>query len=218
VSGGFNRHAGVLTNLARGRQIVFQASRAFNLAGAWGFRWFRRQNVDAIDEDQVRVEFLAWLKEVDDAEITRFIEAMGAYRHALKEEVDSDPPQMGPTERGAVLRGDSGRIAWRKIQKLAGIAATETQGKARSADGGGLARANERAKTDGAVLSAARALLAGRKVPPSRWWAAGEIAVQVNRSQKHVDTILARLAGDIANGLPSEWIPREGASARKRVK
>jgi hypothetical protein len=216
VNGGFDRHARALTNLARGRPIVFQASRAFNLAGAGAFRWFRRRSVDTINEDHVRVEFLGWLKEVDDAEITRFIEAMGAYRHALKEEVDLDPPQMGPTERGAVLRGDSGRIAWRKIQKLAGAAAIEALERERSVTDGQkrgeeLKRQGQATKTQ--VLLLAQGILRTRtRRRPTPSEAAKIIAGRMGLSDRHVHRLLDALEKDQKISFDTK-----GAHVKKRA-
>jgi hypothetical protein len=122
-SGARKRYASAIINLARSRQVVIRASSAFNLVGAAGFLWFQKRPVAAIDDNHVRAEFVEWLKDASDEEIDGFISDMGLYRRELKREVESDPVPMGPTERGAILRGDSGRIAWRKIHKLAGAAA-----------------------------------------------------------------------------------------------
>ena len=100
----------------------------------------------------------------------------------------------------------------------AGDLATDRMSRERSAEGGQKSRANARAKTDGAVLTAARALLAARKAPPSRWNASGTIAEQLNHKpeRKRVDSILAQLAGDPGNKLPDQWIPLKVASPRKK--
>ena len=93
-----------IVDMARGRDIVFEASRAFNLVGAEGFLWFRKRPGGAIDDDQVRAEFIEWLKGASDEEIGRFIEATTAYRLALADEFASDPPPRGPTDIEACLR------------------------------------------------------------------------------------------------------------------
>jgi hypothetical protein len=126
---GDRRYARVLVDMARGRDIVFEASRAFNLVGAEGFLWFRKRPGGAIDDDQGRAEFIEWLKGASEKEIKRFVDAAPDYRLALADQFASDPPPRGPTEYPGLLEGDSGSIAWRAIQKLAGFRAGTPRGR-----------------------------------------------------------------------------------------
>jgi hypothetical protein len=196
VSGGFNRHVGALINVARGRSIVFEASRAFNLVGAVGFYWFRKRAVEAIDDDQARAEFIEWLRTSSDREIEGFVEAMPVYRRALADELASDPPKMEPNERGGVLRGDSGRIAWNKSQKLAGIAATQVLERARRAtDGkkGAEGRKQQGQATKEEVLRVALEAQIRRKfAKATRNQIADEVSKQLGISQDRAFRLLGR--------------------------
>jgi hypothetical protein len=173
-------------------QLYIAASHAFELAGAAGFYWFRKQPVDAIDEDRARMEFIRWLSAASDQEIDDFILAMSVYRKALADEAASDPPRMGPREAGGVLSGESGRIAWSKINKLAGFAAAETQSRERSAKGGkdgAKKRTEEREQVKSEVLRLAKNL---QPQPPSPLEAARRIWKQLLDDEK-----LARSHGRI---------------------
>jgi len=120
-----SRYASAIVSMARERQIVIKASRAFNLAGAAGFLWFLKRPIDVFDEGEVRAEFIEWLKGASDKEINQFAEVVPVYRRALMEEVDSDPV----ISKINVLSGDIGRVAWRQANKLAGFRAGTPQGK-----------------------------------------------------------------------------------------
>jgi hypothetical protein len=110
-------------------QLYLEAASVFTRSGAAAFLWFLKRPVAPIDEGEVRAEFIEWRKKAREKEIKRFVAAAPAYRQALLEEAASDSPQMAPTEKGGVLKGESGRIAWLKIQKLAGFRAGTPRGR-----------------------------------------------------------------------------------------
>jgi hypothetical protein len=190
------------------REIFLRAGGAYNVTGPAAFLWFRRRNVDAVNEDQVQAEFLEWLKAARNEDISGFLEAMKAYRRGLNDAVGSDAPQ--------VLSGEVGHYTWRKIKELAGHRAVEAQAKARSVAGGrkgSKERKQQGENIKAQVLRMAKEMLSIRVHRRlTRWEAAKRISTRIDRTPNHVDTILkgGEDAGEISFGMKGVHPERRG--------
>jgi hypothetical protein len=196
-----------------GNLVYLQALAAFNRGGAGGWHWHnRRPGMPPADEGAARCEFAKWLQKARESDVQGYTENMGRYRTALNAAIAAGGtlPLPASIPQGHGWPPPRPGIEWQRTQHYAALLISEARAidaHELSVEGGQKSRANARAKTDGRVLSKAHEVLAEnkRKSPPSCWNAAGTIAERLNHNpqQKRVADILARLASEPDNRLPT---------------